>query len=70
MIDGAFGLDKDALAERIYALCEPKLDSFDALVLAQNSMTESAALLSERLKKPVLASPTYAAQEIGQLAVR
>ena len=70
LIDGAFGLDKDALAERIYALAAPKLESFDALVLAQNSMTESAALLSEKLKKPVLASPAYAAWEIAQLAVR
>ena len=70
LVDGAFGLDKDALAEQIYALAAPKLGSFDALVLAQNSMTESAALLSEKLKKPVLASPAYAAREIAQLAVR
>lgn len=70
LVDGAFGLDKVALAERIYALAAPKLGSFDALVLAQNSMTESAALLSEKLKKPVLASPAYAAREIAQLAVR
>lgn len=70
LVEGAFGLSQEQLTERILEKLTGELEEIDAVILAQNSMTESAEKIAEKTGRPVFASPAYAAKEVAEIAAK
>lgn len=66
LAEGMFGKGPEELAEAIWEKLSGKAGQFEAVVLAQNSMTEAAAALAGFSGKKVYASPAYAAIEAAE----